>query len=403
MTTIESNVQKHIAELFCKEDASKLFFHSYNHTVEVVDTVKKMALAEPLNPVDTEILVLSAWFHDVGYLYTYHEHEAKSIELAQDYFKAINYPVEQLEKIVGCIAATKLSERPTTLLESMLKDADLGFGVTSNFFKRGPLLRLEWEKQLGKTYKKIEWEKLQFKFLSNVQFHSTYAHINFRPIVSANLLKQKDILKKAKKKQSPTAPTIKETISNYESIESNDSPTRGVQSFFRTVYRNQINLSSIADSKANMVISINSIVITLIVAVFSLGSDSFVELRASDYLVPIVFFVVTSLSSLILAVFSVMPSITKHNKGFPNSVAQEELKKNIGFFGNFAKLPLDVYEETMQEVLNDGELLYGNMVRDIYHLGKVLDTKYSLLRYSYAIFLIGFILCVLLFLIISFI
>lgn len=199
MNILVSNVQNHIAELFKKEDTSKLFFHNYAHTVEVVNTVQKMAVEEALNPKDKEILVLAAWFHDLGYLYSYHEHEAKSITLAKAYLASINYPEEDLIKLVGCIAATKLSETPNTHLESLLKDADLSYGVTSHFFERGALLRLEWKEQLNKTYTELIWEKLQLNFLSTIEFYSSYAELHFKPIVQDNLVKQKDIFTKIKK------------------------------------------------------------------------------------------------------------------------------------------------------------------------------------------------------------
>jgi len=44
-------------------------------------------------------------------------------------------------------------------------------------------------------------------------------------------------------------------------------PGRGVETMYRSAYRNHINLSSIADNKANMMISINTIIMSLIIAV----------------------------------------------------------------------------------------------------------------------------------------
>lgn len=198
MNTI-TKVQNYVADLFEKEDVSKLFFHSYAHTLEVVATTLKMAQVEALSPSNSEVLILAAWFHDLGYLYTYHEHEAKSIAIAIEYLESIAYPKDKLNRLVGCIAATKLSQAPKTPLEALLKDADLAYGVNSNFFERGRLLRLEWNKQLGKTYSELEWEELQLNFLSNLTFHSHYAQLHFEPVVANNLVKQKEIFAKLKK------------------------------------------------------------------------------------------------------------------------------------------------------------------------------------------------------------
>ncbi|MCB9331840.1 MAG: hypothetical protein H6574_12220 [Lewinellaceae bacterium] len=55
------------------------------------------------------------------------------------------------------------------------------------------------------------------------------------------------------------------------------------------------------------------------------------------------------------------------------------------FFGSFIHLSLDQYEAAVDEMLRDGRLLFGNMARDLYFLGHVLDKKYKLLAYSYTI------------------
>jgi hypothetical protein len=84
--------------------------------------------------------------------------------------------------------------------------------------------------------------------------------------------------------------------------------------------------------------------------------------------------------------------------------ADKELaQKNIAFFGNFVSLDLDRYEEVLDAALRDGELLYGNMARDLYYLGKVLDRKYRYLTTSYNIFMIGFISAVSVFLVAFFV
>ena len=77
----------------------------------------------------------------------------------------------------------------------------------------------------------------------------------------------------------------------------------------------------------------------------------------------------------------------------------EEVQKNIVFFGNFVHLDLDKFEEAVDAMFRDSELIYGNMVRDLYFLGKVLDEKYRYLSISYNVFMIGFVVTVLTFMI----
>jgi hypothetical protein len=86
----------------------------------------------------------------------------------------------------------------------------------------------------------------------------------------------------------------------------------------------------------------------------------------------------------------------------PEGTTIEEAKRNITFFGNFVTLELEEYEEAMDEVFSDSSLLYGNMVRDLYFLGKVLEKKYRFLSMSYNLFMVGFIATVLSFVIVLF-
>ena len=112
-------------------------------------------------------------------------------------------------------------------------------------------------------------------------------------------------------------------------------------------------------------------------------------------LVPVIIFLIVGLTSLVFAVLSARPKVTSLNQGLTDIQAR---KRNLAFFGNFVTLSLDDFEEAMDEVLSDGSLLYGNMVRDRYHLGKVLDKKYRYLTIAYNIFMVGLIVTVSLFL-----
>ncbi len=80
-------------------------------------------------------------------------------------------------------------------------------------------------------------------------------------------------------------------------------------------------------------------------------------------------------------------NIYKNNEKTP----KEQIQRNIVFFGNFVPLQLEEYETAMDAMFRDSELMYGNMTRDLYYLGKVLEKKYRYLTVSYNIFMVGFI------------
>ena len=174
-----------------------------------------------------------------------------------------------------------------------------------------------------------------------------------------------------------------------EKIKQEKLPGRGVESMFRLTARNQINLSSIADNKANILISINSIVLTVLV---SLGVG-----KISDYPVitlPAVAFIATCLVTIIFAILSTRPKISS-GKFTKDDIHKQ--KVNLLFFGNFYNMNAEEYEWAVKEMMKDSNYLYSSMIRDQYSLGRVIGKKYKLLRIAYTVFMIGIILSSILF------
>jgi len=184
-----------VQALFEQHPNHQLFFHDFGHTQAVVATVQKMTQAMELSTQQQQLLQIAAWFHDVGYLYTYQQHEAKSIAIARQ-FLTKKLSDEQLKWITDSIAATELGVEPTSEQAAILKDADLAYGVTHHFRERGPLLRKEWEIHKDKHLTNAEWELLQYNFLQNVKFWSAYGQQHFAPIVERNRISQADLIKK---------------------------------------------------------------------------------------------------------------------------------------------------------------------------------------------------------------
>ena len=122
-------------------------------------------------------------------------------------------------------------------------------------------------------------------------------------------------------------------------------------------------------------ISVNSILISVLISILSYRN---MAENNPPIVLPVVIFLVTGLTSLIFAVLSARPKVTSFNEAISS---KEEKRKNIVFFGNFVHLDLEEYEEAMDAVFRDPELLYGNLTRDLYFLGKVLDNTVCIVLY----------------------
>ena len=156
--------------------------------------------------------------------------------------------------------------------------------------------------------------------------------------------------------------------------------SRGIETMFRTSYRTHLELSALADTKANIMLSINGIIISITIASMS-------SFDANPWLiVPTAALLVTCMISMVFAILAARPRVSSH------AVSLEDVrsnKANILFFGNFVNMKEEDYLTGMHELMGNTEQLYSNMIRDIYSLGSVLERKYALVHRAYTIFMWG--------------
>lgn len=376
-----------VEKLYKEKLPEKYHYHSFAHTEEVVEISEEIADYYDISGDDLETLLLAGWFHDTGYTKEYDNHEDISIEIAERFLKDNSYPEEKIDKVKKIIDATRHDAKPENILEEIIKDADLAHLGKKRFFRKGEMLRVEWEYGKNKKFSDTDWENLQLRFLINSKFHTSYATKNFGMGRAKNIQKQRKNINKAIKEE-----TRQKTGKDFG---------RAVDTLYRVSFNNHIELSAIADGKANMMISINTIILSVIITVAGSGltftSDYF--LTNIRFIIPIFILLIGSLSSVIFAILSAKPNVTK------DKVEQKELKnstKSILFFGNFVNMMLENFIAGLRELKKDQELLYDKMSIDLYQLGHVLAKKYRLLSFSYLIFMSGLILSVLSFVIIFF-
>lgn len=167
---------------------------------------------------------------------------------------------------------------------------------------------------------------------------------------------------------------------------------RSVQTLFRVALKNHMELSKIADMKANILLSVNAIVVSLVISNLLTKLDN----PNNGYLiVPAAIFIAFSVASMIIAVLITRPHIT-----VPTSQRELEgnTKPNLLFFGNFRHMTWADYQTGMRSLLLDKNMIHNSLTNDLFHLGSVLHRKYKMLRYTYLLFICGFVLSILAFL-----
>ena len=148
-------------------------------------------------------------------------------------------------------------------------------------------------------------------------------------------------------------------------------PRQNIDILLRTAQQHHVALSQMADTKASILITVSSIVMTI--ALSRLGEPS---VRAA-----LLTLAATCLLSLVLAIVAVLPQFGKRGG-----------TRNLMFFGHFAEMDEEEFMNAMELIIRSDERVYETIVRDLYSLGTYLHRKkYRYLRYAYIALLTGFI------------
>lgn len=377
------DASEYIFNLFKEQLPADYVYHNYRHTLETVKACKELAAGYDLSGRDLEVLLLAAWFHDSGYTRAYAGHEKHSVDIMKDYLKG-NYKEEDLAEIEALILSTQYKEPPDGTLQEILHDADYINIGKKKFKERADLLRIEWEHVLDKKFTNEKWEEEQLNFLLSIDYKTREAGAAYGDQRIENIRKQRDVVEKIK----PVSEKKKSTETEPPEAKA-QKYGRGIETLYRSVYDYHINLSSLADNKANIMISINTIIMSLVITLFGTGFtfSSQGELGSVRFVFPMAVLLLCSLISAVFAIISARPNITSKEKHELNSK-----RNSILFFGNFANLELQEFVEKINRLKFEKNELYDSMSIDIYYLGAVLVKKYKLLTWSYNIFMAGLVL-----------
>ncbi|WP_179333602.1 Pycsar system effector family protein [Winogradskyella costae] len=366
------DVEIYVAELLNKQLASTNYYHNAIHTRNVVASIAELASNEQCTENETLALLLAGWFHDTGFIHTDIGHEEESVKIAHAFLKERHLSEETLKQVEQLILATKIELKPNNKLESIIRDADCGHIASNNYLDSSENLFKEMNAKNGNHISNIEWMEQNLAFLKKHSFYSDSAKQIWQPKKELNLLEiQKEIYKLSQKKKKKKKKSKKFG--------------RGVETMYRVQLKNHIELSAIADTKANILLSVNAIIISVALSNLIPKLDN----PSNLFLVyPTLILTLSSVASIILSVLSTRPKIS--NVAITKDMIKEK-KTNILFFGNFHKMNLQDFEWGIDYLMDNEDTLYNSLTKDLYYLGLVLNRKYKLLRITYTVFMFGII------------
>ena len=398
--------EKHASEFIQDKVGAEYVFHDLNHTQEVVNSAFEIAQGYEITDRELELILLAAWFHDVGYAEGGEGHEERGCQQAKSFLKDYNFSEAELKMICGCIMATKIPQAPEDEFQQILADADMAHLGRKSYWERTGRVRQEFLLTREIMMSEPEWIDFEINFMTNHRYHTEFAselydkrkHKHIRQLIKQKLrlnpkefdsmeaLAKSDIERTKKQEKFKK----KNSKGGYPDLELKELRLgRGVETMYRTTYRTHVSLSAIADNKANIMLSINAIIISIVLPQLVPNFSTNPRL-----IIPTLILLTVCLIAMFYATLSTRPKVTE------GKVTIEDIKNrkgNLLFFGNFYKMSLKDYDWGVKEMIKDNDYLYGTMTRDIYYLGIVLAKKYRYLSICYQVFMYGLIVAVIAF------
>ncbi len=404
-------VELYVTKVVTEEFSEKLIFSDMEHLLKVIASIKTVAQHEGLSEEDKEVVLIAGHLNITGMkdietikskkdpnsFFT--ECHKCSINYATQFLRSINYPPDRLSRVIETMRDGKPFETPQTQLGKVLAD-----GITSEWASKKGKKRIEARYQellligvtdegRGSFYEKILEYLQEHKYYTH--YGRTYLHPKKDELVQKIEKERKELgkleSKAIKKELSISDAELKKLQKSLRSVKGRDE--RGIQTMFRTTSRNHYTLNQMVDRKANIMISVNAIILSLIVSRILGNIDTF-----CIHNLPLLILMISSVASIFFAVIAITPA-RSHGEFTEQEIRAKE--GNLLYFGNFHNMRFRDYNWGMLQMLNDSDYLYTSMIKDLYFMGQMLSTKYNHIRRALAIFVIGLILTVVSFLVVG--
>jgi class 3 adenylate cyclase len=169
------DIKEYVIDQLKERLPEKIYFHSAKHQEDIYNLVGEYCTAENLNLEQTLLTKTAALFMDTGFMFSYEDHESRSIEFARETLPKYKYNEHQIDEIVKLIDSTRGMRKPDNILEQILVDAEMSYLTQSDFAVLNELyFRESFEHQKISTWE--EWVKMQVVILTNHKYYTQVAN-----------------------------------------------------------------------------------------------------------------------------------------------------------------------------------------------------------------------------------
>lgn len=412
-TNILESVELYATRMITDEFSEKLVFHDIKYIHTVINAIEEVGTAEGLSADEMELTKLAGWFNYLGFrdLKTFKNIDnpksffmncaQHSVQIATAYLDKMEYPQEKITQVIEVMESGGTNMfMPKSKMANVLSDAVTAYIGKSKSRKNIELLYQEFLLTDIISESKSGFYENAINYVTAHNYLTKYARDNFEP-TKIQLIQKLEKRKKAlnqnedlalKKELDISDTEFKKLKKSLKGIQGRDD--RGIQTMFRTTSKNHYTLNEMVDKKANIMISINAIIISIIVGRIVGHQDGFFCVHN----MPLIILLLVATASIFNAVLAIRPAAT-HGEFTEEEVRNK--KGNLLYFGNYHNMARRDYEWGVMQMLSDSDYLYSTMIRDQYFLGQLLAKKYRFIRKSLGLFILGFIITVVSFLILG--
>lgn len=376
-----------------------IIYHDIDYAHRLIKNIEKISATEGLSEEDTNLAKIVAWSFTTGFdrlesnfdngifennLTENAKRNAKKVLTAEGLEQS-----ETAQVILTALERINMPRVPVTPIEKVVCDS-----ITADLVCKGDdsILKKIYQEILlhDVNLSKSNWYDVIINMSSLAALYTEYGKKEIAPkldeVIESVKQEQKSIENATKKiitkELEISDKELKKLKKRVKNMKGRDD--RAIQTLMRTTSKNHYTLNEMVDRKANIMITVNSIILSLVIS----GVIGRSQLEHPIHYLPVAMLALTSISSIVFAILSILPNRTQ------GTFSEEEIRGkqgNLLYFGNFHEMKQRDYEWGMLQMMNDSEYLYSSMVRDIYYLGQILYSKYSLIRWSLRIFLGGFV------------
>ncbi len=384
-------IRKYVIEIL-EKNADRSIYTTIGRLYRVEQHIRTILLEENLSTEEKDMVFLTLYAATIEL--SNNKIKVFDLEKIEKYIEDTNKKIckkfslaDEVKEKLDAIIKQSIQLQPATLREAkIIIDADL---MEFSGDKGREYLKQAYEEMVLRDFElpQSNWYDTLIALTSNIKTSTTYGKKHIEP----KLEKLNKRLRREKKELANRTSLLLKKEFNISELEikklkkdikeTKDRDERGIQTLFKTTIKNHYTLNEMVDKKASIMITVNSIILSLVMGGL-IGTSDNITISS----LPILGLSLTSIFSIIFAIIAIRPNLTQ------GDFTEEEVRNkegNLLYFGNFHNMHYRDFEWGFLQMLSDKNHLYGSMIRDYYYQGVGLNRKYKYIRFSLTIFLYG--------------